>query len=246
MGCGGGGGLNAIGNAMSLGLVPDITGSTAASNAADAQIAAGQQANQTQLDIYNKNTANAQPYMDAGRTSLGQLQGSMGDLTRKFGAGDFQQDPGYQFALNQGMQAIQRSAAAKGSLNSTGTMQDLNNYAQGMASQQYQNAYDRFTQNQQQRYNMLSGQAGMGQASMSALAGVGENYANQVGSNMLGMGNARSAADMQQSKFMNSLIQGGTTMAAASMGAPVRPPQQQQQMGGYSGVDNYSNMSAIA
>lgn len=207
--------LNGVVNVLSAGTIPDITGSTAASNARDAEIAAGQNANATQLDIYNRNTANAQPYLDAGRTSLGELQGSMGDLTRKFTMGDFQEDPGYQFNLQQGLQAIQRSAAAKGSLNSTGTMQDLAGYASGLASNEYQNAYNRFTQNQQQRYNMLSGQAGMGQASMANLAGVGQNYANQVGQNDMGMGNANAAASMAGYNNMMGLIKSGATIGAA-------------------------------
>lgn len=52
-------------------------------------------------------------------------------------------DPSYQFRLNQGAQALQNSAAAKGVLNSGGTLQDILNYGQGAASQEYSNIYDR-------------------------------------------------------------------------------------------------------
>ena len=48
-----------------------------------------------------------------------------------------QQTAGYQFALDQGNQAINRSAAAKGGLNSGGVLAELAKYGQGMASQQY-------------------------------------------------------------------------------------------------------------
>lgn len=50
-----------------------------------------------------------------------------------------QQTPGYQFALDQGNQAINRSAAAKGMLNSGGVLAELAKYGQGMASQNYGN-----------------------------------------------------------------------------------------------------------
>jgi hypothetical protein len=52
-------------------------------------------------------------------------------------------DPGYQFRLDQGTGALQNSAAARGVLNTGGTLQDLINYGQGAASQEYGNAYDR-------------------------------------------------------------------------------------------------------
>lgn len=48
------------------------------------------------------------------------------------------QTPGYQFALQQGNEAINRSAAAKGMLNSGNVLAELAKYGQGMASQGYQ------------------------------------------------------------------------------------------------------------
>jgi hypothetical protein len=60
-----------------------------------------------------------------------QLQGLLSDPSK------IQQTPGYQFAVDQGNQAINRSAAAKGMLNSGGVLAELAKYGQGMASQQY-------------------------------------------------------------------------------------------------------------
>lgn len=48
-----------------------------------------------------------------------------------------------QFRLNQGMQARQRSAAARGTLLSGGFQQALERYAQGVASDEYGNDYNR-------------------------------------------------------------------------------------------------------
>lgn len=53
------------------------------------------------------------------------------------------QDPGYQFRLDQGTGAIQHSAAARGVLNTGGTLKDLLNYGQSAGSQEYSNAADR-------------------------------------------------------------------------------------------------------
>jgi hypothetical protein len=52
-------------------------------------------------------------------------------------------DPGYQFALKEGQGALERSAAARGTLRTSGTLKDLIGYGQRAATQQYGNVYDR-------------------------------------------------------------------------------------------------------
>lgn len=61
-------------------------------------------------------------------------------------------DPGYQFSLNQGEQALQQSAAARGTLNTGGTLKDILNYGQQAATQQYGNVYNRNLQTYQTNY----------------------------------------------------------------------------------------------
>jgi hypothetical protein len=60
-----------------------------------------------------------------------------------------QQTAGYQFAVNQGNEAINRSAAAKGSLNSGNVLAELAKYGQGMGAQQYQQQLSNLQQNYQ-------------------------------------------------------------------------------------------------
>ena len=52
-------------------------------------------------------------------------------------------NPSYQFRLQGGQQAIDRSAAARGTLRTGGTLKDLAEYGQNFASQEYESAYDR-------------------------------------------------------------------------------------------------------
>ena len=47
--------------------------------------------------------------------------------------------PGYQFAYNQGLEAVNRTAAAKGMLGSGNRLYDLTKFGQGLASQTYNN-----------------------------------------------------------------------------------------------------------
>lgn len=53
------------------------------------------------------------------------------------------QDPGYGFRLDQGRQSIEQSAAARGLLNSGGTLKDILGYGQSLGSQEYANAVGR-------------------------------------------------------------------------------------------------------
>lgn len=52
-------------------------------------------------------------------------------------------DPGYQFRLDTGRRMLETSAAAKGLLNSGGTLQDLIDYGQSLGSQEYGNVFNR-------------------------------------------------------------------------------------------------------
>lgn len=57
--------------------------------------------------------------------------------------GDTTTDPSYQFRLDEGRRALERSAAARGTLRTSGTLKDILDYGQEAASQEYQNIYNR-------------------------------------------------------------------------------------------------------
>ena len=58
-------------------------------------------------------------------------------------AADMAADPGYQFRLQQGQQALERSGAARGVTRTGGTLKDILDYGQRAASQEYGNVYNR-------------------------------------------------------------------------------------------------------
>lgn len=57
--------------------------------------------------------------------------------------GDTTTDPSYQFRLDEGRKALEASASARGVLNTGGTLQDVLEYGQDMASEEYQNIFNR-------------------------------------------------------------------------------------------------------
>lgn len=116
-----------------------------------------------------------------------------GEFNKKFSLADYQEDPGYKFRLDQGSQALERSAAARGGLLSGGHLKDLTGYQQSMASQEYGNAYNRFNNDQSSRFNRLATLAGIGQTTNNTLATLGQNTANNISNNITGAGNAQAA-----------------------------------------------------
>jgi len=134
------------------------------------------------------------------------------------GAGDFEtsvnpqnvaNDPGYQFRMAEGQKALERSASARGMLNSGGALKSLGRYYQGLASDEYQNAWNRNQAENTGRYNRLASIAGVGQTAAQNLGSAGSQYANalnQAGANYGGQAS-------------NALAAIGNANAAGSIGA---------------------------
>lgn len=62
------------------------------------------------------------------------------------------QEPGYQFRLQAGQNALERSAAARGVLRSGGTLRDLTEYGQKFGQQEFSNVYNRALQAFDRKY----------------------------------------------------------------------------------------------
>jgi hypothetical protein len=188
----------------------DLTGDEAARDGLAAQQAAAGDANATQKYMYDQTRSDQMPWHDAGVKALGQMQD--GDYQRDFKMSDFQADPGYQFRMDEGQKALERSAAARGGLNSGGTMKALAQYSQGVASDEFNNAYNRFNADRDRRYNRLSSMAGLGQTSTAQVGQAGQNYANAYGQNVTGAANAQAAYGQQQSA--QTMQMGGLALGA--------------------------------
>lgn len=187
------GGALAIGGIGAAGSIAGAAiGAGAAGSAADKQAAASQYATDMQRQMYDQTRADQQPWRDAGAKALSQM--SDPDFQKSFTAADFQQDPGYQFRMQQGQDAIERSAAARGGLQSGGTLKAINEYGQNFASNEYGNAYNRFNNDRTTRFNRLSSIAGAGQTATNEVSQAGQNFGAQAGQNAIGAANAQGAA----------------------------------------------------
>lgn len=169
----------------------------AAKSAAAAQEQAAQAANETEWKMYQQGREDLEPWRKQGAQSLSQLARMMRpgtDMTTRFSSQDFRADPGYQYRLQQGNQALNRSQAARGMLNSGAALKEAMKFGQGLASDEYQNAYNRWAQQNSDIYNRLAGLANTGQQTSNQLAQLSGNYASQYGQNIGQAANARASA----------------------------------------------------
>lgn len=113
-----------------------------------------------------------------------------GSLTKPFSLADFQASPAYEFNLGEGMKAIGKSAAARGKYYAPATLQDIGKYSQGVASNEFQNAFNNYNTDQNNVFNRLFGVSNSGQNAANQTGTFGANTANQVGQNTMGAGNA--------------------------------------------------------
>ena len=234
---GGGSGTDYLGLAGSL--ASGYLGSKAAKNASNAQVDASNYAAQLQQQQFDRAAAineqqfNKQlelnaPVREAGLSAqnrLMQLYGigpntsgaDYGSAMRDFSAADFQVDPGYAFRQQQGEQGLERSAAARGGLLSGSAIKDGMRFNQGLASDEFGNAYNRFQTNRSNKINPLQSLMGSGQSATGQLtnisqnyannfANAGQNYATNAGNAAMGAGNARASGYIGQANAISDAL----------------------------------------
>ena len=196
-------------------------GAVSSNRAGKAQSRAAGQAADLQREQFERQMELQAPFREAGVRALNKLEAAS-DYT-PFGMDQFQADPGYAFRFSQGQKALERSAAARGGLISGNTGGALQQYGQGMASQEYQNAFNRYQAERQARLGPLQSLAGVGQTSINALGQAGQNYASGMGEALGAGAQARASGYMgaanavgggigqymgyQQNQATNSLLQ---------------------------------------
>ncbi|QDP68076.1 MAG: hypothetical protein Unbinned5081contig1003_8 [Prokaryotic dsDNA virus sp.] len=219
-----------------------LTDSAAGGRAIGAQSAYNAEANRFLKKMYNESKDRLNPYSEEGERSFGDLasmvrgyqnfsnaENPYRDHSGVFSMQDFEQDPGYRFRQEEGMKGIERGAAAKGSLNSGATLKALARYNQGLASDEYQNAYNRFNNDYNNSYNRynndyntkltnLSNLVNYGMNANSALAGQGMNYANTFANNQINLGNAIAANELNKGNDMKNVWKMGVGLIGAKMG----------------------------
>jgi hypothetical protein len=220
--------ISAIAGSSVLGAGASLFG---ASNAADAQreAAAASAAAQreaadksiaAQREMFDIGRADLAPYREGGVAAQNQLRSFLGiggdatapgygKYTKDFGMSDFTTDPGYQFRLDQGLRAINASAAAKGMGMAGANIKGAAEYGQNLASNEYQNAFNRYQTNRAAQLDPLFKLYSGGQASAAGSAAQAQALGQNLGSTYTNLGQGIAQADVaagnaQASGYLNS------------------------------------------
>lgn len=143
-----------------------------------------EEANAILRQIYGDSIASFSPFQQAGQVALNQIADP--NATRPFTAEDFKADPGYEFRLAEGQKALERAASARGSLMGGATLKELTRYAQGVASDEYSKAFDRFQTERATKLNTLGSLAQLGLRTTETAANLGQTYGGRVSANTVG------------------------------------------------------------
>lgn len=156
------------------------------------------------------------PYINAGIKSEKQLQ--------KLATGNVNVskylDPSMKFAMEQGQRALEASASARGGVLSGATLKDITQYASGLASQNWQNAFQNAITEKNQQAQIASGLASGGLQAMQPLSNIGSqgiqavgiqaqagsNTGNQLSTLNQNLGNIASNATAQKTAAENAAL----------------------------------------
>lgn len=197
-----------------------IMGSNAAKSAAATQANAAKQATDAQERMFERQVELQEPFREAGLEGQNRLLTLLGlgkDQTAadfgKYASAEFTpemfskyQDPGYAFRMSEGIKALDRSAASRGGLMSGAQLKGINQYGQDLASQEYQNAYNRFQTSRTNTLNPFASLAGVAQSSANTLGTAAGQLGSQIGSNIIGAGNAAAAGQVGSANAIASGI----------------------------------------
>jgi hypothetical protein len=206
-----------------------VIGSSASSKASKAQQQAAETASQasretTQASIeaqermFNRQVALQEPFRETGLAAQNRLADLLGISGRtdqpgygyglqRFTMDNYREDPGYGFRLKRGLDAMERTAAARGGLLSGNQLRGAMEFGQDLASQEYGNAFNRYQTERANILNPLQSLGGVGQTATNTLtnaagnlgagmAGAYGNLGSALSANAIGAGNARASGYM--------------------------------------------------
>ena len=146
---------------------------------------------------------------EMARGGIDSQSGDYGSLMKAFTGDDLQNEPGYQFGLQQGNQALDRKAAAGGGYFSGAALKAAQRFGQDYAGTKFGEAFNRDTANKTNTFNRLTGLINPGQTAANQVGTMGASYANQVGNNLTSNATAQGAAGIAGANAWQNAINGG-------------------------------------
>jgi hypothetical protein len=138
---------------------------------------------------YDTTRADFEPWRTTGANALQQLAG---DINKPITAADVMEDPGYQFGMQQGEQALSRRVAAGGGRVSGAALKAASRFGTDYGASGYGAAYQR----KQDRLNRLASLAQVGQTATGQTAQAGQFSTANIGNALSNQGSATAASQL--------------------------------------------------
>jgi hypothetical protein len=198
-----------------------LIASSAAKKAAKTQERASDKATESAERTLNRQIELQEPFRQAGITAQDQIMqylgiggdktapgyGSLGkSFDELYGGDKFQQDPSYQFRQAEGLKALERSAAARGNLMSGSTLKGVQRFGQDLASQEYQNAFNRYQVERSAKLNPLQSLMGAGQSATNVMTGNVGQFGQNESANIYGAGQARASGYIGSANALSNAL----------------------------------------
>ena len=203
---------------MSFGAVAAIGGAViggtiaanGAKSAAKTQARSADAATAAEREMFDITREDQAPYRalatEVGLPGLRNILGQNQQLT----SAQVMAEPGYQFGLNQGLGAIDKSASARGGLYSGATLKALSRYGNDYASTKFNDAFNRMETSTNNRFNRFATAAGIGQAATNQVNAQGAQLGQSIGNNLIGAGNTSAASAIGQSNVWSNALNRAT------------------------------------
>jgi len=185
----------------------------------DATVKAANQANATQMSMFDTTQQNMAPYLQQGLQYQNQLASQMPGLTQQYGYSQYLNSPEYMNAMQTaqtGQQNMLAQGAATGMLGSGNMASGLQSNALNTAQQGYSQGLSDYWGQNQNVYNMLSPLSAAGQNAAAGLGGMSQQSANALSNNTMAGGAAQTAS---QQNTLNTLSTAGNQVGNQIMGA---------------------------
>lgn len=195
--------------------------------ASDNQLKATRESNALLKEQYDQTRLDHMPWMIAGKNALKAIQNTP-DFKFTPETFDFLKDPSYDFRKQEGINALDRSAASRGRLLSGAQDRAVTRYGSDLASQEYGNAFARHMSKEAQRFNeeksvydtnlnTKKSLAGVGQQAVNAVSSSGDSLSRSMAGNTMAGANAVGNYAMSGAQAQNALSISGVEAQNALM-----------------------------
>ena len=206
------------------GIASSLIGASSASSAANDQKNAANNQLKFNENLLNAQTTREAPFLTpaynaeaslAAGTTTGAGGVGTGALNAPFNPANLDQTPGYQFEMQQGLEALGDAQSAQGGatggplgVGGGNQLKAITQFGQGLAGTTYQQQLQDYMAQQSQQYNELQGIVGTGQNAIAGIGGANSTAAGQISSAFAGQGNAASAGAIGVGNALSSGLSG--------------------------------------